>query len=79
MENIKITDPHSNKEIEVEISPEENNHQQAWRIKLQNGENVLIGLDQHRIWLQIEGKQMDSGLVTNIGQAIENRQQSSSS
>lgn len=79
MENIKLTDPQSNKEIEVEISPEEHNHQQAWRIKFRDGKNVLIGLDQHGIWQQIEGEQIDSGLMTSIGQAIEDRQQRSSS
>jgi hypothetical protein len=79
MENIKLTDPISNKEIEIEISPVGHNHQQAWRIIFKDGESALVGLNQHGIWEQLDGSKLDSGLMMNIGKAIENQQASSKS
>ena len=71
MNTITIKDPQSNDEIQVEISVEEHDHQPAWRVKFQDGNTSVIGLDQHRIWQQFDGNQLDSRLVNNIGQAIE--------
>ena len=78
METIRLKDPQSNADIELQINPEEYNHQQAWRINFQDGQNTLLGLDQHRIWKQFDGVSLDSALVSNIGRAIEERQNYSS-
>jgi hypothetical protein len=71
MNTISIKDPQSNDEIRIEISAEEHNHQPAWRVKFKDGKSNVVGLDQHRIWRQLDGNQLDSGLVNSIGQAID--------
>lgn len=78
METIKLKDPHSSADIEAQISAEEYDHQQAWRISFQDGKTTLLGLDQHRIWKQFDGDTMDSALISNIGRAIEEKQNYSS-
>ena len=78
METIKLKDPQSNADMEVQISAEEYNHQQAWRVNFQDGKSTLLGVDQHRIWKQFEGSTLDSAFVTNIGRAIEEKQNYSS-
>ena len=78
METINIKDPHSNQDIHLKVNAEEHNQQQAWRIKFEDGKNLLIGLDQHGIWQQLDGNELDSGFVNNIGRAIEAQQNYSS-
>ncbi len=73
MENISIKDPETGKKIELEISPEEFNKQQAWRVKF-DGKEALIGIDQHGIWKQFESDSLDSSLVESIGNAIDARE-----
>ena len=74
MKNIKIQDPQSKQDIDVEMSAEEHNQQQAWRIRFSDGTTALIGLDQHRIWTQFDGDEHDSQLINNIGKAIESQE-----
>jgi hypothetical protein len=74
MKNIKFQDPQTSEDMEVELSSEEYNHQQAWRVKFKDGKSTLIGLDQHRIWKQFEGNELDSSLISNIGKAIESQE-----
>lgn len=71
MQNITVKDPETNKDIDVEISAEEYNHQQAWRVKFNDGNSALLGLDQHRIWKQFDGNEIGSQLISEIGKAID--------
>jgi hypothetical protein len=71
METIKLTVPHTNEEISLEISARQHDRQPAWSITFNDGRNALIGLNQHRIWEQLDGNDLDSGLITKIGEAIE--------
>jgi hypothetical protein len=74
METIKLTTPHTKEEIELEISATQHDLQPAWSITFKDGRNALIGLNQHRIWEQLDGNDLDSGLITRIGEAIEGHQ-----
>jgi len=74
MQNIKFTDPDTGKETSIEISPEEFDHQQAWRIKLKDGRSALLGIDQHGIWKQFDGDELGSTLVKEIGKVIEEKE-----
>ena len=78
METIRLKDPHSNDDMELRINAEEHDHQQAWRVNFQDGKSTLLGIDQHRIWKQFEGDTLDSALISNIGRAIEEKQNYSS-
>lgn len=78
MSTLLITDPQSNQQVSAEIHMEErHDRQQSWRIRFQDGRNVLVGLDQHGIWQQLEGDDLDPKLVLHIGQAIDKQQSSS--
>ena len=78
MSTLLITDPQSNQQLSAEIHMEErHDRQQCWRIRFQDGRNVLVGLDQHGIWQQMEGDHLDPKLVLNLGQAIDKQQSSS--
>ena len=74
METIRLKDPFSNDDMELMIAAEEYDQQQAWRITFQDGKSSLLGLDQHRIWKQFDGTTLDSALISNIGSAIEEKQ-----
>ena len=74
MEKIKLTAPHTTEEIELEISATQHNMQPAWAVTFKDGRSALLGLNQHRIWDQLDGNDLDSGLVTKIGEAIESYQ-----
>lgn len=74
MEKITLTAPHTNEEIELEISAVQHDTQPAWAIRFKDGTNAVLGLTQHRIWDQLDGNDLDSGLVTKIGEAIESYQ-----
>ncbi len=78
MENIQVSDPKTGKTIKIEINPESVEHQQAWRVTFDDNKSALIGVDQHGIWKHFDGTQLDSGLISAIGKAIENQQGSSS-
>jgi hypothetical protein len=75
MEKISLTVPHTNEKIELEIyAKQHSSRQPAWNITFKDGRNALIGLNQHRIWEQLDGNDLDSGLITKIGEAIESNQ-----
>jgi hypothetical protein len=74
MKNIVLQDPNTNENITVEISAEEFNQQQAWRIRFEDGRSTLVGLNQHRIWQQFDGSEIDAVLIGNIGKAIESQE-----
>lgn len=66
-----MTVPHTEEEIELEISAMQHDRQPAWDVTFKDGRKAIIGLNQHRIWEQIDGDDLDSGLITKIGEAIE--------
>lgn len=78
METIRIKDPSAGNDLELQIAAEEYNLQQAWRVSFQDGKTTLLGVDQHRIWKQFDGDSIDSALISNIGRAIEEKQNYSS-
>jgi hypothetical protein len=74
MKNIALQDPRTNQKIEVEISAEEFEHQQAWRVRFADGKSALIGLNQHRIWQELDGNDLDAELIRTVGNAIESQE-----
>lgn len=74
MKNIVLQDPVTKKNINVEMNAEEYNQQQGWRITFEDGKSSLLGLDQHRIWQQLDGNDLNSELINSIGKAIESQE-----
>jgi hypothetical protein len=74
MKNITLQDPRTKENIKVEMNAEEVNQQQGWRITFQDGNSAVLGLDQHRIWKQFDGNDLDSELINIIGKAIESQE-----
>ncbi|NEU07209.1 hypothetical protein GZH53_02690 [Flavihumibacter sp. R14] len=74
METITLVHPHTNESIQTEINAEQHEGQPVWRLTFTDGRSALIGLNQHGIWDQIDGNDLDFGLITKIGDAIELRQ-----
>lgn len=74
METITLVHPHTNERIQTEVNAEQHEGQQVWRIKFSDGKSAIIGVNQHGIWEQIDGNDLDFGLINKIGDAIESNQ-----
>ena len=71
METITLVHPHTNETIHTKISAEQHDGQPVWRITFSDGRSAVIGLNQHGIWEQVDGNDLDFALITKIGDAIE--------
>lgn len=71
MEIFKITDPETNKERVLQVSPVQLDEQQGWRVHFEEGKESTLVIDQHGIWKQVEGNDLNPNLVSVIGKAID--------
>ncbi|WP_423148332.1 hypothetical protein [Rubrolithibacter danxiaensis] len=72
MQIVKITIPYSGEMKEVQIQPEIFEGKKAYRVVFDDGDEEIIGLDEaDDSWEQLNGENMDTDLVNEIGKAIE--------
>ena len=74
MEIIKVTIPYSGQVKQFQVSPEMYQGKQAWRVVFDDGDEEILGLDDHDRWQQMKGSNLDADLVNELGKAIEDMQ-----
>ncbi|HEY1009072.1 MAG TPA: hypothetical protein VGE26_05560 [Sphingobacteriaceae bacterium] len=71
MQIIKVNDPATDKEIKIEASPVRIEEQQGWSIRFEEGKEATIMTDQHGIWKEVGGTDLNPAIISVIGRAIE--------
>lgn len=71
MQLLKINDPETEKELKIEAAPVKLEDQQGWTLRFEEGRETTIITDQHGIWKQVDGSDLNPTLISAIGEAIE--------
>lgn len=71
MEIFKITDPETNEEKTLQVAPVQLDEQQGWTVQFEDGKESTLVIDQHGIWKQVNGDDLNAALVSEIGRAID--------